>query len=254
MEKLLKNYDIIITEDGSQTLFSHEFSENCHSISGAKSETQYNFIDGCKIKERLQSKSQLNILEVGFGTGLGPITLMDELRKLNFISHINFTSLEKDHQLIEYFFETMKLTPIFNDGCYSTELGSNGHIISLKIILGDAREVITKDQYFPNKYDAIFQDPFSPKKCPSLWTREWFEALKKRSSLEVILSTYSASLNIRKSLIEAGWIIEKRKGFGQKRSSTRAYLRVPECPLFDIGLHKEVLRSKTEALRDEREK
>lgn len=63
----------------------------------------------------------------------------------------------------------------------------------------------------------------------------------------MILSTYSASSSIRKSLTEAGWILKRGDKFGPKRSSTRAYLRGETDP--EILLHLE--RSPVAALTDD---
>jgi tRNA U34 5-methylaminomethyl-2-thiouridine-forming methyltransferase MnmC len=74
------------------------------------------------------------------------------------------------------------------------------------------------------RFHAIYQDAFSPKKNPTLWTKEWFSFLRSISTEDVILSTYSASTSIRKSLHEAGWKIQQGEKFGRKRTSTRATL------------------------------
>jgi tRNA U34 5-methylaminomethyl-2-thiouridine-forming methyltransferase MnmC len=73
-------------------------------------------------------------------------------------------------------------------------------------------------------FDAIFQDAFSPKKNPTLWSVEWFSFLKSASRQNVQLSTYSSSISIRKSLLAAGWSIENARGFALKRTMTKANL------------------------------
>ncbi|TDJ03767.1 MAG: hypothetical protein E2O68_09420 [Deltaproteobacteria bacterium] len=198
----LGTYRIIETEDGSPTLFSSHFDEACHSLSGAEGETYYNFIEGCELKTLALKHSPLNILEVGFGTGLG----FKLTRKFMTENHpqvsFNFVSLEIDPVLVEY--SELKAT-------------------NLKVLIGDAR--VTLDSYQGGPFHAIFQDPFSPKKNPRLWSVEWFESLKNHAHPDVVLSTYSASSSIRKALMLAGWIVEQRKGFAGKRASTRAYLK-----------------------------
>ena len=118
----------------------------------------------------------------------------------------------------------------------------------MNIIVGDARKTIPwaiRENLLP-KFQAIYHDPFSPQKNRSLWTVEWFKLLKEISSQDVIISTYSASSAIRKSMIAAGLIIKEQTGFGNKRSSTQAFLsgqiseklsqhleRSPLTPIFD---------------------
>jgi len=122
--------------------------------------------------------------------------------------------------------------------------------ITLTILQGDARNRLP--QYLMNnpiKWHSIYQDAFSPKKNPTLWTKEWFELLKNYSHPDVTLSTYSASTAIRKSLHESGWGVQKGEKFGPKRTSTRAVLQKETDP--DILLQME--RSPALSLRDAKE-
>ena len=116
-------------------------------------------------------------------------------------------------------------------------------------MIGNARETLAKASslaMIPD-LDAIFQDPFSPKRNPSLWTVEWFEDLKKLSSSEVTLSTYSSSTSVRKSLQAAGWFMKNAPGFSSKRTSTRAFLKGPSDP----DVLDKLKRAPINPLRDE---
>ena len=54
---------IITTEDGSQSLYDNELNETYHSTKGARSESQYVFIEQLPF-----INEQLSIMEVGFPT------------------------------------------------------------------------------------------------------------------------------------------------------------------------------------------
>ena len=95
----------------------------------------------------------------------------------------------------------------------------------LEIIIGDLLENKKFLASYLKDIHAIYQDPFSPKKNPDLWTEDWFQFLKSISHQEVILSTYSASHSVQKNLGEAGWNVLRAPGFAHKRSSTRATLK-----------------------------
>ncbi len=240
MSSKLSNHEWVTTEDGSLTLFSKEFNEACHSTSGAKSETLLHYVKGCQIIERIQTQNPFVILEVGFGTGLGFELTRETLKESSHPWH--FISLELDHELIKWWLQG-KTYKLYEDYIY--EVKENEW--TLTIIAGDARVSLPKYlEKFPTTFHAIYQDAFSPKKNPTLWTREWFRLLKKYSSKDVILSTYSSSSSIRKSLIEEGWILKKGDKFGPKRSSTRAYLQGDSDE--EILLH--LSRSPVEALSD----
>lgn len=206
-----KDYRLVETEDGSQTLFSEKFGEACHSTTGAKSETLLHYIQGCEIIEKAKQPS-LSILEVGFGLGVGLITTWEMTKDLP--AEIHFLSLEIDPALVKWFHAEYKDHPLFQDPKFK-----------FHILVGDARAELPKyvKENSP-KWQAIYQDPFSPKRNPVLWTKEWFTLLKENSSPDVVLSTYSASSSIRKSLVETGWKLSAGEKFGPKRTSTRARL------------------------------
>lgn len=226
-------YEKIVTEDGSITFFSERFHEACHSTAGARSETILHYINGCEIPSKAMEES-LSILEVGFGLGVGLITTWEMTKDLP--AKIHFLSLEIDPELVRWFREEFKDHPLFRDPKFSFE-----------VLVGDARIELPK-YVIKNKpkWNAIYQDAFSPKRNPVLWTKEWFTLLKENSAQDAIMSTYSASSSIRKSMIEAGWKLSAGEKFGQKRTSTRARLRGETNP----AILDSLLRSPAKALSD----
>lgn len=230
----MEKFKWVPTEDGSQTLFFNDYNEACHNLSGASSETIYNFIEGCEINQR--TKDDITILEVGFGTGLGFLeTLKHSQKKFHFIS----LELHEDILLLakERYPELKELKK--KDNHYELKTDK----FHLEILLGNARETV---KTISTKIDAIYQDAFSPKRNPELWTTQWFSDLKNISQSDCILSTYSSSVSIRKALIEAGWVLENRKGFGNKKLATIAKLRGNTDPEIILRLE----RSPVSALED----
>ena len=240
------NHEWVETADGSYTLFSEAYQEACHSPAGAREETLLHYIKGCQI----ESKTDLAILEVGFGLGIGFLTtyeiLKDQERRWSFLS------LEIDEKLLEWFrLENQNHSFLKNlkwelSGELKT-LSARDTKTELTILCGDARsklpEYLLTD---PPLWNAVYQDAFSPKKNPTLWSVEWFTLLKSHSKIDVTLSTYSASDSIRKSLIEAGWKLHKGEKFGAKRTSTRATLTGETDPEILLTLS----RSPVPAFRD----
>lgn len=222
------NYKKVLTEDGSYTYFSNLYGEACHSQSGAIEETKTHYIKGCQIEEKantLTKTTSLNILEVGFGTGLGHLLTRDVLKDKK--CQIKFFSFEIDPELIKIFEEQQKIKFTVEKNIYRYQ--DNNY--ELVIILGNARETISdlKELLQTNQIHAIYQDAFSPRRNASLWTVEWFQELKSLAYKDCIMSTYSSSSSIRKSMIKAGWFLEEGVKFGTKRSSTRANLIGPSA-------------------------
>lgn len=230
----LGNYKIIETEDKTKTLWSEYFDEACHNLKGAYEETIYNYILGCEIPEQIASHQDLHILDVGFGVGVGLLAVIDEIRKFDGKKSekmITYTSIELDEGLFSWSMNNtlpfVKLTRknIDSEHFYIGEYPIKDKFsLKITIFIGDGRLTLPTARKRLPAMSAIFQDAFSPKKNPTLWSVEWFSFLKEISRNDVRLSTYSSSVSIRKSLLKAGWQIVNAKGFGQKRTMTKASL------------------------------
>jgi tRNA U34 5-methylaminomethyl-2-thiouridine-forming methyltransferase MnmC len=75
------------------------------------------------------------------------------------------------------------------------------------LLIGDARQGIQQLVQQGFKADAIFLDPFSPRRCPQLWTVEFLETVAKCLATDGKLSTYSRSAAVRTALLAAGLCI-----------------------------------------------
>ncbi len=84
--------EIKTTNDGSKTLFINELNENYHSHHGALQEAEHVFI---KNGLNLINDCEINILELGFGTGLNVLVTINEYLKTDKNHVINYFSLEK---------------------------------------------------------------------------------------------------------------------------------------------------------------
>lgn len=228
----LGDYQVLQTEDGSITLHSEAFNEACHSLSGAVEETIYNYVQGCQITEKI-AQNDTKILEVGFGLGTGYKTTAEYLAQLKTENSLTFISTELDKDLVDFAKDHNDLSkdlpfPSFKDLEYFTDPLPHYKAIKDKhvliVLIGNARKTVRKANAkgLINSLDAIYQDPFSPKRNPALWTCEWFKLLLELSNDQTLMSTYSSSNSIRKSMIRAGWYVQNRKGFGTKRTATLA--------------------------------
>lgn len=247
----LGNYKILQTKDNTQTVYSEYFDEACHNLSGAYEETLHNYIQGCFIPALFTRDKDFAVLDVGFGVGVGLKALMDELKRHHeFNKTISYYSIELDEELFLWSAKATLPEVVFtrkSEGELSYFEG-NLPYLSMKIFIGDGRitlpSALEKRLMLP--LDAIFQDPFSPKKNPMLWSVEWFSFLKSASNQNVRLATYSSSISIRKSLIVAGWAVINDRGFALKRTMTKANLTDDTSP----ELLDQLKRSPSKEIRD----
>lgn len=222
MKNKLSNYDEVLTDDGSITVFSKIFGETCHSKSGARLETRLHYIKGCRVTEQLKHNDPLIVFEAGFGVGIG---FEETLKSMNGRSLV-FISTEIDEELVCHIVSNNNIyNGITKRSIPFTHFYLKNKNLELYILIGDARVTTPKLKELGSfSFNCIYQDAFSPKRNAVLWTKEWFEDLKSYAHENCIMSTYSASSSIRKSMIGAGWTIYDGKDFGVKRSSTRAKL------------------------------
>lgn len=172
-------YEKLETKDGSISYINQKYQEAYHSFHGAYTEALEKHVQACKIPELSQNTHKLKILDVCFGLGYNSLVAIKEALKINPEIQIEIDALENDDQV----FSLMKECHIKED----LELLEE----KCKFLIGDAREEVLnlKD----NQYDAIFFDPFSPKKCPELWQEEFIRTVVTKAKHGAYISTYSSS-------------------------------------------------------------
>jgi tRNA U34 5-methylaminomethyl-2-thiouridine-forming methyltransferase MnmC len=240
------NHEWLATKDGSWTIYSKQFNEGAHSTHGAIAETKLRYIEGCQLynpKRYHDPFGNYKIFEVGLGLGIGALESFvlwyDKFQHLQ----VEFISCEIDEELIlwckknlqqifakQYPSSALELVSSLElhvDGLYYQSQFQNK--FKLKVFRGD---ILNHQNYITQNYqesiDSIFQDAYSPKKNPTLWSLEWFSFLKKLTHKNSILSTYSSSSSVRTNLESAGFYLTNGPGFGKKKSSTIAFAKQPE--------------------------
>ena len=230
-------YKLIKTEQGDFTLWSENFNENCHSLSGALSETIHNYISPCNIINRFNNLETLNIFEVGFGLGIGYKATWEAIENSSNFCKIHYISVELDEKLVDWSSKNITIrsdkAPNLKELKYTNKNNFKKAYVenkygSLTVLLGDA--IITvpnaiKENIIP-LINAIYQDPFSPRKNPALWSESWFKQLYNISDHNCILATYSSANVVKEALLSSKWHPETLTGFGQKRTIMRATINL----------------------------
>lgn len=241
---------LITTGDGSATLFLDEYEQAMHSTSGAYEEAMMKHVIPSRILEK--KKEALSVLDVGFGLGYNILALITAMSIGMVHTAVNIISLEKDKGFSGYM-ESVKFNDrrdrIYEKIKEAYAAGSaEFECFKLDIIFGDARDSIKKIRGI--RFDAVFQDPFSPAKNPELWSVEYFRQLAEIMEKEAILTTYSSADHIRAAMIEAGFIVGKGPSVGQKREGTLASLSGVITPLESDRLLEILENPKADPYRD----
>lgn len=199
------------TRDGSFTFFSEEFGEAFHSYTGAKAEALLKFAQATDLTQKAQ-QSQLCLLDVCYGLGYNSAAALETIWRVNPNCHIELVGLELDATVPR----SAILPPLMAvwSPTVQTVLNSialDHHCTTLtlhaRLLIGDARQTIRSLNQQAFQADAIFFDPFSPRRCPQLWTVEFFTAVSHCLARNGKLATYSRSAAVRSAMLAAGLCI-----------------------------------------------
>ncbi len=212
---------LIITKDGSHSLFSQKHGVSYHSKFGAIQETQHVFIDaGFRFKI---PTSSLSILGIGFGTGLNALMTFLESKKHNI--DINYVGIEAYPLSIETinefnFSEILKEDESIYRNIHELDW-EKSHALNDHFQLTKMKMLI-EDIDFKNQFDIIYFDAFGPGAQPDLWEvpilQKMYDALKTNG----VLTTYCAKGSVKRGLKKVGFTIEALPGPPGKREMTRA--------------------------------
>jgi len=210
----------IITADNTETFMNEEVGESYHSQTGAVEEAFKKYAVPCNIKE-LAKTGKLKILDVCFGLGYNSAMAISIALEENPNCEIEIIGLEYDLNIINKIPEINPPIPFFQH--YKklvNELNFKEGNVSVKVILGDARETV-KDLAAEN-FDAVFFDPFSPKTAPDMWQVPFFKEMYRVMKKSAILATYSCARMVRENMSEAGLFYDDGPIVGRRGPGTIA--------------------------------
>ena len=217
-------FSLITTEDGSHSLYSPELNESYHSVHGALSESMHIFIEA-GLNEVIKTKNALNILEVGFGTGLNAFLTRFFCEKMHIQTSYYgveaFPVSEEIYSQLNYHTVLNKTNQQYFLDLHTAEWDKSVQISEnflLKKHLAPISEVSIPDNFF----DLVYFDAFAPQYQPEMWTVGIFEKIYKSMSNEAILTTYCCKGDVKRALKSVGFQIEKLPGPKGKREMLRA--------------------------------
>lgn len=215
---------IFETADGSHSIYSEQFGVSYHSKYGAIQETQHVFIDaGLRLKAILQSK--IDILEIGFGTGLNALVTCLEATKRNLKVH---------YTAVEAFPISLEIATSLNYGEVIKDAAANDIFMKMheanwgETIQITEHFILTKLQKkfeeltFQSAYDIIYFDAFAPSAQPELWKTPVLKIMYDALRPTGVLTTYCAKGEVKRTMKAIGFKIERLPGPPGKREMTRA--------------------------------
>ncbi len=211
------------TNDNSATLYNSELDETYHSRNGAVEESLYVFLkQGFELAST--QKHKINILEIGFGTGLNAILTAQKATTLNVsCDYFSLETFPLSTDLVAQLNYPQFIKPEFVNQfnlMHQCPWDSWQHI-NPNFNLYKAHTSVHQFKH-NNLFDVIYFDAFGPDKQPDMWTSDVFENLFNHLNQGGIFVTYSAKGEVRRNLKSIGFNVELLPGPPRKRHMLRA--------------------------------
>jgi tRNA U34 5-methylaminomethyl-2-thiouridine-forming methyltransferase MnmC len=218
--------EIIITSDGSTTIYLPDWDEQYHSKHGAIQEAYHVFIkNGLEVLDL----DEISILEIGFGTGLNSFITFLEAKKNNkkiqYVGVEAYPVLDDEIEKLNYVSElNVPISLIIFDEMHAVSWDEE-HQISADFFL-TKRKQFFDDIDDENCFNLIYFDAFGAEHQPKLWTETIFEKMHKALKIDGVLVTYSAKGSVRRAMQTVGFTVERLEGPPGKREMLRATKKV----------------------------
>lgn len=198
-------------------------------------ESQAVFLKGCGLPEAWAGRRRFVIGELGFGTGLNILALIDLWRRtrprsdavLHVFSIEAFPMSGADAaralgvwpDLANIAAPLLAGWPGGRRGFHRIEWPADGVILDLAIMEAEAALA-----GWSGSADAWFLDGFAPSKNPQMWRAEILALVAARSAPGGRAATFSVAGVVRRGLEAAGFALTRAPGFGRKKERLAAQL------------------------------
>jgi tRNA 5-methylaminomethyl-2-thiouridine biosynthesis bifunctional protein len=209
--------------------YACDFQDVYFSTDNGLLETDYVFLQGNNLATRWLNSDMrtFKIAETGFGTGLNFLCAskvwletVPQQAKLFYISVEKYPlSIQDIKNALDAWPQLKAISKPFLiqyerliGGAQTILLYDNR--VQLSLLIGDATERFSQ---VDDKADAWFLDGFAPAKNPDMWQAALFQQIARLSTASTTFATFTSAGAVRRGLIDAGFEVNKRAGFGKKR-------------------------------------
>ncbi len=215
------NTQVVVTADGSHSVFNAEVGQHYHSIYGAVQESDRVFIELGLLYTFGRVEGPIRVFEMGFGTGLNTLmTIREAMRHRRTIDYVGVEPYPipvEEAKLLNY---DQELSTFWLPDLHEAPWGLPTPIVpALTLTKYHAR---LQDLPYLGLFDLVYYDAFAPEGQPELWTLEVFQKVAKLLRSGGALTTYCSKSAVQRNLREAGFEVEKHVGPARKREVIRA--------------------------------
>jgi tRNA U34 5-methylaminomethyl-2-thiouridine-forming methyltransferase MnmC len=213
---------IITTADGSHSLLNETLHETYHSVHGAVQESKHVFIKHGLAFAAAKNSLPIQIVEVGFGTGLNALLSLQFAEQHH--REIRYTSIEPAPLSEEVW---TKLNYAVSTGLaeeYGAIHSANWNAeqqITSHFHLTKVSSTLCEATMQASTADVIYYDAFAPSKQPELWEPVMLSKVFNWLRPGGVLVTYCAKGQLKRDLRMVGFIVETLAGPPGKKEMVR---------------------------------
>lgn len=215
---------LILTEDGSHSLYIPSLRETYHSTRGAVQESMHVFIHS-GLDALPESGGELHVLEVGLGTGLNVLLVAawaEKHQRRVIVKSLEAYPLPDSLWRSINYPEKMDSPEAFSWWNLIHESEWNQEVV-INSFLTLHKQHVRLEDYIPEplKYQCIFFDAFAPSKQSEMWTMEILEKIVICMVKGGNLVTYCAQGQFKRSLNALGLEVQTLDGPPGKKEMVR---------------------------------
>ena len=217
---------IVLTADGSNTIFNSEVGENYHSKHGALQESRHVFLkSGLEYFLANHQTNEVSILEVGFGTGLNFLLSADYCTSNQI--QLDYTGIEA-YPLSEEMIAQTGYDAYVPGELWREFIAAYPKSLVKPIQLNPFCQLQTihcklNNFQLDKRYDIIYFDAFAAAYQPEMWDEAAISHTIKFLKPGGVFVTYAITGNLKRIIKSLGLKVEKAPGALGKREMLRAY-------------------------------
>ncbi len=215
--------EIIITGDGSHSLFDRSRNETYHSVHGAIRESRHVFISSGLEYSLAVTKNAIDVLEVGFGTGLNATLALHFSRTHK--RRVNFTTIEA-YPLPEEIWSRLNYVDHLDADRDFFNIQSCPwgiwHAVSDEFSIKKCHTTLEAFAIPDSAFDVVFYDAFAPSKQPEMWQLSVLQKVCAGLRSPGVFVTYCATGQLKRDLRSLGLTVETLPGPPGKKEMVRA--------------------------------
>ncbi|WP_396594407.1 tRNA (5-methylaminomethyl-2-thiouridine)(34)-methyltransferase MnmD [Brevundimonas sp. R86498] len=231
---------LIWTEAGEPR--SDRYGDVYFSAQDGLAESRTVFLQGCGLPNAWADRNHFTVAELGFGTGLNIVALLDLWRRTRPDgARLQVFTVEGHPLSVADAGRALHAWPALADisaallagwppqtpGFHRIDLPDLGAVIDVAV--GEVEQVLSD---WSGPADVWFLDGFSPALNPAMWSDAVLDLIAARSAPDARLATFTVAGAVRRGLAHRGFVVDKRPGHGRKRERLEGRLPgpPPACP------------------------